>query len=125
MTPYPASLPVDAINVIVNDIKNKAVATDRANFAKAVWELEGYGLKVGLGDPTPVTPVTPVPPVAKAGPPLSDDEVVAHLESLVNPDFNFIDAPDGVCQAGMADVLALIPWQAILKWALTALLASL
>jgi hypothetical protein len=122
MTPYPATLPLDAINVIVTDIKNNAVATDRVNFAKAVWELEGYGLKVGLGDPTPVTPGV----AQSAGPDLTDAEVVAHLESLTAPEFTFADAPEGVCQGVVLPAaLALLPWKSILKWALTALAATL
>jgi len=110
MTPYPDSLPLDAINVIVNDIKNNAIVADRANFAKAVWELEGYGLKLGLGDPAPVG--------LQAAPPLSNEEVASHLESLLNPDFNFIPAAEGVVQ-GVPEIIAALPWQQILKWTLT------
>lgn len=115
MTPYPTNLPVDAINVIVTDIKNNAVMADRANFAKAVWELEGYGLRLGLGDPTPTG--------FQSGPPLTNEEVVAHLEPLLAPEFSFCEAPQGVAQ-GLPELVAALPWQQILKWSLT-LVASL
>ena len=49
MTPYPDRIPFAAIEVIVDDIRKKAIGADLVNFGHAVWELQGYALKVGLG----------------------------------------------------------------------------
>ena len=126
MTPYPDSLPLDAINVIVTDIRNNAVLTDRENFAKAVWELEGYGLKVSLGDPSPVGPTPVVPKQSLPEADLTDADVLAHLDPIVNPNFDFGDAPEGAKQGiDLAVAIAALPWRAILKWALSAVAAAL
>jgi hypothetical protein len=136
VTPYPASLPLDAVQTIIDAIRDRTVVSDRANFAKAVWVLEGYALRSALGEPSstpapapapapaPPKPIAPTPPVIQATSPLSDAEVLAHLETLVDPAFSFAEGPEGAAQA-LPAALALVPWRSILRWALEALAASL
>jgi len=117
MTPYPTELPTDAINLIVADIRNGTVGSDRAAFAKAVWELQGFGLKSTFGDPSPVHAMA-------AGPveDLTNEQVADHLERLLTPAFAFTGS--GTLST-IAAVVAALPWRAILKWALTTAAATL
>lgn len=109
MTPYPATLPTDAVNLIVTDIRTGAVVTDRENFAKAVWELQGFALKTAFGDPQPTGRIM------QSEPPLSHEDVASHLERLLT----------GGPLAEVEALLLALPWRQILKWSLTVLAEAL
>lgn len=104
MNSYPDAFPVASAQLIIVNLRNGSVYEDRIAFAHAVWVLAGYALKVSLGDAQPVG--------FTAAPDISDDEVVAILESATA-------SQEGV-MLGMP-----IPWKTILKWALKALAAAL
>lgn len=114
MTPYPASLPLDDVQLIIDDIRGgtSKIVGDKAKFAKAIWDVLGYALKSVLGDPSPVTGLQSMPPVLASAPDLSDAEVAEHLERLLPH------------MAGVCDGIP-IPWTSILKWAIKALAAAL
>jgi hypothetical protein len=48
---YPPSLPVDCLTDIVNLIRSRQVAAEKAKFFNCVWTVQGYAQKLGFGDP--------------------------------------------------------------------------
>jgi hypothetical protein len=112
----PTTLPIEDVQLIIDDVRGGKLATDRTKFGKAVWELAGYALKVTLGEVGPV----PVPAAPKSefnffgsSAPLSDREAADLLEQVI-----------AAQTPGVATAMP-IPWMAILKWALSALAAAL
>lgn len=91
---YPVDLPLDSIKIIVDDIRGSKIGTDSQKFAKAVWELSGYALKSSIGEPNVSFIFTQLPPVET----LSDEQVAGYLVNT--------------------DLIAMLPWRAILKWSL-------
>lgn len=80
MVEYPAIFPVDEAKVIVDAVRSGAVLSNRAAVAHAAWVLVGYGLKAGIGDPSPGAPML-MPPMGCVV--CTDHAGVAALEHLI------------------------------------------
>jgi hypothetical protein len=119
MLPYPTSLPLDEITLLVASIRKGDILADKPRLAKAVWELAGYASLMALGEPsavlTPSPAAEPISPIhmAQSGPPLNDEQVLEYLELFLGH------------QAKGAAAAVALPWRDILKWALTLLLGVL
>jgi hypothetical protein len=74
MLPYPTSLPLDEITLLVASIRKGDILADKPRLAKAVWELAGYASLMALGEPsavlTPSPAAEPISPIhmAQSGP---------------------------------------------------------
>ncbi len=108
MTPYPTTLPIVDVQLIIADIRGGQIVADKQNFAKAVWEVLGYALESAFGDPTP----TGLRATASA--PLTDEQAANMLECACKN----AELPPGTAGAINID------WQALIQWALQ-LLAGL
>ncbi len=49
--PYPEALPVDCLTDIVNLVRSRQVAAEKAKFFNCVWTVQGYAQKLGFGSP--------------------------------------------------------------------------
>lgn len=49
MVPYPASLPLEHVPLVLSALRGQTVSTPQV--AKALWEITGYGLNCTIGEP--------------------------------------------------------------------------
>lgn len=126
MIPYPTSLPLDDIATLVTDFRAGQIAGDSPRVAKSVWELAGFAAYKTLGEPNSIVVPTPAPvpsgPVVQnpihmamqSAPSLSTNQVLEYLELFL-----------AHAKKDLTAVVEDLPWQAILKWALTQLLGAI
>lgn len=91
---YPTDVPVDAVKNIIQTVQQGKIVSDEANFAKEIWNVQGFAQShiFGAGDS-----------LKAAGPDLTDEEGCQHLESLVQSE------PE-------AKAFLPIPWGSLVKW---------
>lgn len=75
---YPVEFPFDSAREVVRIFKAGTVATDRADLAEAVWNLQGYAQRMLLGDAHESPNVT----IYKATPPATDEEIIEILAAF-------------------------------------------
>ena len=52
MLAYPKSLPLDAIQLATEIVKDRAIQARKVEFAQAAWNIQGFVLEKTLGTPT-------------------------------------------------------------------------
>lgn len=104
MIPYPTDVPLNEIKDVISTIAARSFTANAKPFAKDVWTIAGYALDKTVGE----TPVS-----FGSGAPLTDEEVAVELKKV-------LDCCEGkvVGGAGTTIALSMIPWKAILHWAL-------
>lgn len=54
MIGYPPSLPLSCAQDIIRIVKERKIAEEKQLFGLCVWNVQGYGMKVLLGEPEPL-----------------------------------------------------------------------
>lgn len=85
MTPYPAQLPKDDMQLVIDAIRSRSFEIDSHRFMKDTWETIGYGLKVQFGE-LPDAPASVEPIAYPASVPFDEMVLVLNaLKSAVTP----------------------------------------
>lgn len=103
MIPYPTQLPVDEIRTVIATIRSGNLSGDIVNFAKAVWEIEGYALAQTVGE----MPATFGAMASTGHSSLTNEEAANELERIVQS----AEQPEGTMQA------LNINWKKLASWA--------
>src|ERR1044072_7736515 len=74
MTPYPDTLPVEAVRSLTEMIRTRSI--DRTKFGLALWNVQGYAQGMILGTPNQL--------IGGTNPNPSDVEVLNHLDQLTD-----------------------------------------
>jgi hypothetical protein len=69
---YPSELPAESVREIVRIVRTNRLAEERALFALAAWNVQGFLQRLLVGEPTPLVGSIE----------LSDDEGLAGLEAV-------------------------------------------
>jgi hypothetical protein len=111
---YPKDFPLAETLELITIIRNGEVGAKKAQFGHNVWLIQGFAMRVTLGDP---------------GTGLSEtDAGVVLTPSAAPADFCAIEALEKVCaniQNGALTAQGAVPWKDILKWALQELVVVL
>lgn len=110
MQKYPSALPTESLATLVEIVKSKAVAKRKAEFALAVWNLQGYVQSKAFGDGA-INVMGYQGPIST----IVDEDDAAEVAALFE-----VSTVDGVMQS--FDWYLLLP---LLKWALKMLITLL
>ena len=81
ITPYPQSMPVDSIKLVINKIRNNSDPSVKlADVVHAGWEVSGYALSQTLGNPG----ATVASFGASSSPECTPEEVANHLGGCIS-----------------------------------------
>lgn len=105
---YPTEIPVDCVREIIRIVRDGKLLTERANFARHAWNVQGYLQRVLLGEPQGV--------IGETGP-LEDASALAALAVL---------EPPAAARAEEFAIRALpVPVSLLLRWLIEKLIESL